>query len=114
MELGPGIPGRGVPFDHCDQENLASALAGEAAQMVMARNWLDDWRSWQARPQEFRGKHLACHSVLDGGTAAVQLHFFKLCHVNIEIYIYIYIYIYMHAHLHVQRMRHACVKFLKV
>ncbi|CAK9011876.1 unnamed protein product [Durusdinium trenchii] len=29
------------------QENLASALAGEAAQMVMARNWLDDWRSWQ-------------------------------------------------------------------
>lgn len=30
------------------QENLASALAGEAAQMVMARNWLQDWRSWQA------------------------------------------------------------------
>ena len=32
-----------------DQENLASALAGEAASMVMAKNWLEDWRSWQDR-----------------------------------------------------------------
>lgn len=29
------------------QENLASALAGEAVQMAMARNWLADWQSWQ-------------------------------------------------------------------
>jgi len=31
-----------------NQENLASALAGEAAQMVMARNWLSEpWWSIQ-------------------------------------------------------------------
>ena len=29
------------------QENLASALAGEAAQMVMSKNWLQDWQAWQ-------------------------------------------------------------------
>ncbi|CAE7472350.1 pca1 [Symbiodinium pilosum] len=29
------------------QENLASALAGEAAQMAMSKNWLQDWQVWR-------------------------------------------------------------------
>ncbi|CAE7209927.1 pca1 [Symbiodinium natans] len=29
------------------QENLASALAGEAAQMAMSKNWLQDWQAWK-------------------------------------------------------------------